>query len=245
MVPHLSRAALTLTLSLVLAVPAGAQDGFLFRAPALSVTLRATHAAPRAEGDVFDFMTGELTLDRGDFAAQGFGIDAAVSLHERFALVLGVTRVQATRTSDFRDWVGDDDLPIEQTTQLLQVPVTVSLRWYPLARGRSIATHAWIPARLVPYLQAGGGYQWYRLTQRGDFVDYETLAIFRDDLRSSGSGALAQVAGGLEYWVTPRVGVNAEGRYGWGSADLHRAFAEFDRIDLSGYQAALGLSFRF
>lgn len=232
-------------IALIAAIPVQAQDGFLFRPPTVAVTVRTMHVAPRADGELFDFLTGELTLDRGDFAAQGIGIDAAVRLHDRFALVVGVTRVQATRSSEFREWVGDDDLPIEQTTQLLQVPATLSLRWYPLRLGRSIASHAWIPSRVVPYLQAGGGMQWYRLTQRGDFVDHETLAIFEDELRSSGSGAVGQVSGGLDYWVTPRIGVSAEAGYGWGSADLHRAFADFQHIDLSGYQAGLGLSFRF
>lgn len=236
--------AASLAAPLATSSPAFAQDGFLFRAPTLSLTVRAVHSSPRAEGEVFTFMTDELTLERGDFAAAGFGVDAGIRVNDRFDVVLGVSRVQSAQRSEFRDYIGDDDLPIEQTTKLLRVPVTAAVRWYPLPRGRSLAAHAWIPARLTPYLQVGGGLQWYRLAQEGDFVDYESLAIFRDELRSSGTSAIGQVGGGLEYWVTSNVGLSVDGRYGWSSAGLEDSFRDFDSIDLSGYQAALGLAFR-
>jgi opacity protein-like surface antigen len=238
-------AAILLLLVLPAADPVAAQDGFLFRPPTFSLTVRATHGALRADGDVYDFMTDELTLERGDFAGQGFGIEAAIAAHERFALVLGVSRVQSVQRSEFREFIGEDDLPIEQTTKLLRVPATVGLRLYPLGRGRALSAHAWVPARITPYLQGGAGLQWYRLTQEGDFVDYETLNIFPDELRSSGSSVTAQVGGGADYWVTPRIALNADVRYGWGSADLDATFPGFSEIDLSGYQASIGLSFRF
>lgn len=244
------RPALAAAVLLLLVLPPGpgpvaAQDGFLFRPPTFSITVRATHGAMRARSDVYDFMTDELTLDRGDFAGQGFGIEAALAAHERFDVVLGVSRVQSAERSEFREWLDEDNLPIEQTTKLLRVPATMGLRFYPLGRGRALSTHAWIPARITPYLQGGAGLQWYRLTQEGDFVDYETLNIFHDELRSSGSSVTAQVGGGADYWVTPRIALNADVRYGWGSADLDATFPGFSEIDLSGYQASIGLSFRF
>lgn len=238
-------AAVLLLLVLAAPDPVAAQDGFLFRPPTFSLTVRATHGALRADGDVYDFMTDELTLERGDFAGQGFGLEAAIAAHERVDLVLAVSRVQSAQRSEFREYIGADDLPIEQTTKLLRVPATVGLRLYPLGRGRALSAHAWIPARITPYLQGGAGLQWYRLTQEGDFVDYETLNIFPDELRSSGSSVTAQVGGGADYWVTPRIALNADARYGWGSADLDATFPGFSEIDLSGYQASIGLSFRF
>jgi hypothetical protein len=225
--------------------PVAAQDGFLFRPPTFSLTVRATHGALRADGDVYDFMTDQLTLERGDFAGQGFGIEAAIAAHERVDLVLAVSRVQSAERSEFREFIGEDDLPIGQTTKLLRVPATMGLRLYPLGRGRALSMHAWVPARITPYLQGGAGLQWYRLTQEGDFVDYETLNIFHDELRSSGSSVTAQVGGGADYWVTPRIALNGDVRYGWGSADLDATFPGFSEIDLSGYQASIGLSFRF
>lgn len=238
--------ALSLLLPPLLAAPAAAQDGFLFRAPRVTLALRAAYSAPRANGEVYDFMTDELTLERGDFAGAGFGADLGFYVHDRFDLVLGVSRVQSVQRSESRDFIGEDDLPIEQTTKLLRVPATLSARFYPASRGRALGSHAWIPARLIPWLQAGGGMQWYRLTQEGDFVDYETLDIFADELRSSGSSLVAHAGAGLDYWVTPRVGVSAEGRYSWGTAELeNRVFQNFENIDLRGWQTSVGVAFRF
>jgi hypothetical protein len=237
--------ALSLLLPPLTAAPVVAQDGFLFRPPLVTLALRAAHSAPRANGEVFDFMTDELTLERGDFAAPGFGVDVGLFVHDRFDLVLGVSRVQSVQRSEFREYVGEDDLPIEQTTKLLRVPATLSARFYPLARGRNLASHAWIPARLVPWVQAGGGMQWYRLTQEGDFVDHETLDIFADELRASGSSLVAHAGAGLDYWVATRTGVSVEGGYSWGSAELDDSFQNFDDIDLRGFQASVGIVFRF
>jgi len=39
--------------------------------------------------------------------------------------------------------------------------------------------------------------------------------------------------------------ITGEGRYAWGKMDMDSDFVDFDGIDLGGFQATVGLKFRF
>lgn len=245
--------------AVTLLVPAGAhaQDGFLFGGPKAQLTLRAGPVLHRAGGDLFQFMTSELTLERGDFRAPSISGEIALVAHRRIDLVLGAgwSRVE-TRSASFDSSCegtvhectfvdAETELPIEQTTSLRLTPLTVSARFYPLARGRAISDLAWIPARTTPYIGGGAGLTFYRLHQSGEFVDSEDLAIFPAELESSGQGLTGHVFAGLDHWFSPKIGLNAEGRYTLGSATPGDDFQTWDSIDLSGLQLGLGLSLRW
>jgi hypothetical protein len=50
--------------------------------------------------------------------------------------------------------------------------------------------------------------------------------------------------GGLDVSITPLLALRGEARYVWAKAPLGRDFSGFNRIDLSGVQGTLGLTFR-
>jgi hypothetical protein len=231
-------------LLLPMAAPAQAQDGFLFGRPDVQLTLRTGPVMHRAHGDLFEFMTTELTLERGDFTAASFGGELGVSLHPRVDLSLGLGVAHARSRSEFRDWVTDDDLPIEQTTQLRTMPGSVSARFYPLSRGRAVSSLAWLPARTTPYVGGGLDMVWYRLEQFGDFVAPDA-SINAGSYTSSGSALGGHVRAGLDHWLTPRVGLNLDARYRYGSARPGDDFGGWNSLDLSGMQAGVGLSLRW
>jgi hypothetical protein len=224
--------------------PASAQDGYLFKPPAVTLSLRAGSSIPDASDAIHNFLTRELTLDRKDFIGFALGGDLAVRLNDRADLVLGVAHARTSADSEFRNWVGEDDLPILQTTSLSRTPLTVSMRFFPLQRGRSVGEHAWVPAGAAPYFGVGGGMVWYTLEQEGEFLDVATEEIFPDHFYSSDIGPLGQVFGGLEWWPATRLGLTLEARYSWGAAALSEDF-DFDRIDLRGAQLMAGISTRF
>jgi hypothetical protein len=222
-----------------------AGDGFLFRAPTVTLSLYGGLARPDAGSDVFAFTTEQLTLGRGDFNAPALGSELAVHLTPRVALTLGAAYAGRTSRSEFRDWVDGDDLPIEQNTEFARVPVTAGVKAYLTPPGRSIGQFAWVPARYAPYLGAGGGAMWYRFRQTGEFVDFETLDIFRDEIESSGWTPTAQGVAGLDLSLSPRLVLTGEARYLWARAPMGGGFEGFDPIDLSGLSATLGFSVRF
>jgi opacity protein-like surface antigen len=230
-------------------VPAGGATAqgtdFLFRRPSVTVGARIGYALPRAGSEVFDFTREQLTVDKSDFNALALGGELGVRVLERLDVALGVGFEKSSTRSEFRDWVDDDDLPIEQETRFTRVPVTVGVKAYLLERGRRISRLAWIPEKWAPYLGAGAGIVWYRFEQVGDFVDFDTLEIFFDEFDSEASSPLAYVAAGLDYSLGPRWLVNGEARYSLASAAMGRDFVGFDDIDLNGFRASVGVSVRF
>lgn len=224
---------------------ATAQSGYMFREPMATVSLRFGVGGPNANDDLFNFLTNELTLEKGDFRAFALGGDVAIRLASQFDVVLAVSMDNSSNRSEFRDWEDQDDQPIEQNTDVLRVPITLGAKYYLVPRGRRLSRHTWVPSSLTPYVTAGAGYMAYRVVQDGDFVDFETLDVFSSYFESAGGGATAYAGAGADYWFSSRVGLTADGRYAWASADLNRNFAEFDSIDLQGLQFTAGLAVRF
>ncbi|MGQ0639775.1 MAG: hypothetical protein ACT4P6_03245 [Gemmatimonadaceae bacterium] len=238
-----------LAAALVLAPQAEAQygqgNGFLFREPVGSFALRAGFAQAQAGSDIFSFVTDELTLGRSDFAGLSYAASLSVRLQPRLDLELGGSYSGSSARSEFRDFVDNNDLPIEQTTSLGRVPLSANAKFYLASRGRSIGRYAWIPTKFAPFIGAGGGAMWYRFKQVGDFINFETFDVFPDAFESSGWTPTANGFGGVDISLGPRFGFTAEGRYTWAKATLSSDFDGFERIDLSGYNGTLGFYVRF
>lgn len=230
------------------ASPAGAQDGhgFLFSAPRATMTLRGGMSNAAARGDLFDFATDTLTLDRKDFAGLALGADLTfTTAYPRLGVVVGAGYASASAPSEFVNWVDNNDQPIAQTTKFVRVPLTVGLRTYLVPPGETVGSLAWIPARVAPYLGAGVGATWYRFRQQGSFVDFATSDVFDDTFQTSGWGPTAYGAAGLDYSIGPRVALTGDVRYTYAKAGVGQDFSGFDRIDLSGLATTVGITFRF
>ncbi|HET9582007.1 MAG TPA: hypothetical protein VFP76_04255 [Gemmatimonadota bacterium] len=230
--------------------PALAQDGFLFHSPTLTLSGRGGYLRAAAGSDVYDFFVQQLTLERGDFSGAVVVGELAMTVHPRLDVVAGVGHASSTTPSESRTHEGTDGLPIAQTTTLRRTPVTASVKLYPLPRGRTVGSHAWIPARMTPFVGAGGGALHYDLEQSGEFVDIascdenDVCEIFASTLTSDGWTGTLHVMGGVDYWLTTRLGLSGEARYQWASAPLSSSFVGFEDIDLSGFQGTAGLSVR-
>lgn len=245
----------SIVLVAALALPATtrAQDtgkGFLFGTPIGSLTLSGGWAGARASSDLFAFTTRNLTVDRGDFSAPTFGADLAFRVHGRTQLVFSADATSMSKGSEFRDFIDNNDRPIEQTTSFRRVPLSVSVKQYLTTPGRSIGRLAWIPAQAAFYVGAGGGVQYYQFKQSGDFIVLDSTAtdyldVFNDEYVSKGWAPLGQALAGVDYTLTPRFALNVEGRYVWSSASLSRDFSGFQRLDLSGFTTTAGITVRF
>jgi opacity protein-like surface antigen len=234
---------------LLLLVPTttlAAQDAdFMFRRPVVTVSAYGGWAMPGEGGDVFDDIRDQLTVDRGAFNSATWGGEVAWRATERFDVAASLEYAKASTGSEYRDWVDSNDNPIEQTTELRRTPLTLSVKAYLLERGRTISRFAWVPARWSPYVGVGGGYVWYDYVQSGDFVDFDTLEIFTDELQSEGRAPTAHVLAGVEASLSEYFLIRGEYRYSWASAKPDsRYFVGYDAIDLGGGRATLGLVVR-
>jgi hypothetical protein len=243
------RTLLTALLSLaplpLLAQPAGAVgDGFSFRRPILSLSIRGGYDRPFAGSDVFDFTTTNLTLSKADFAAAGLQLEVGVRVGDRTEIVASGGTARRSVPSEFRNFIDNNDQPIEQTTRLQRTPYTLGVKYALTAPAEQIGKFAWIPSRITTWVGAGGGFMNYDFSQVGDFVDFQTLNVFRDDLTSSGTAPLAYGHVGIDLRLSTRTALTGDIRYTYARARLSDAFVNFNSIDLSGAAATIGLTFR-
>jgi opacity protein-like surface antigen len=223
----------------------GSGDGFRFQSPSGSWSLRGGFAMPSANSDLFSFTTSNLTVNRGDFSALELGADLSFTVSPRVDLVFDVSTSGMSKGSEFRNFVDNNQLPIQQTTSFQRIPLTVNARYYLSERGRQIGHYAWVPNRFVPYVGAGVGVMNYDFSQKGDFIDHTTLAVFPDAFHSSGWSSMGQILAGVEWSTSPGWALRTEARYLISSATPSNDFAGFHRIDLSGVTTSVGFFVRF
>jgi hypothetical protein len=239
---------LALVLLALSAAPAAAQPApdFLFGSPKGMIGFRSGWVFASADSDLFQFVQRTLTVDRQDFNAPAIGVDLEIALSPRASVVTGFDFSQASKDSEYRDFVDNQRLPITQTTRLRELNLSGSVKFALTPRGREISSRAWIPAAATPYVGAGGGVLRYQFLQFGDFVDVNTanLEIFTDTLRSQGWTPSAHVFAGVDVRVWRRMYVSGEARYLWSNATPSRDF-DFDSIDLAGLKATVGIHYLF
>jgi hypothetical protein len=249
-----SRLRLSLTfvlLGLVLGSPALASEAqerksdFLFGPPRGHVGVRGGWLFASAGSDVFEFFTSNLTVESGAFSAPSIGFDIGYRLHPNVDILFGVDFTQPSPTSEYRDFVEDNGLPILQETKLSAVPVSGSVKLYPASRGREISRYAFIPRAVVPFVGGGAGVMWYKLEQEGDFVDFRDLAIFSAYLESKGIGLSYHAFGGVDIHLHGRMFLSVEARYVWAEAELGTDFVGFAPIDLSGLRSTVAFNLFF
>jgi hypothetical protein len=224
--------------------PADSPDFFLQR-PQGSLGLRTGWLFARAGSDLFDFVENQLTIDEGDFDAPAFAVDLAIALTPRVEVVGGFEYSSAKTQSEYRAYVDNNGLPINQSTELSELNLTGSLRFPLVPRGREVSRFAWVPQRFAPYVGAGGGALRYEFEQIGDFVDFIDLDVFPDVFRSTGWTASAHVFGGADIQLYKRLYLSVEGRYLWAADELDSDFIDFDPIDLAGFRVTGGINVLF
>jgi hypothetical protein len=226
----------------------GDRPDFLFGRPRGSLGVRGSWLFARAGSDLFDFVEQNLTVDRKDFNMPAFAADLGIRVTPRIDAVFGVDASQRSIASEYRHLVDNNRRPITQDTRLREVNLGGSIRVAVTPRGRGISRFAWIPARVTPYVGAGGGALWYEFTQSGDFVDALAPApqpVFSDVFQSSGWTPSAHAFGGVDIKLWRTWHMTLDGRYLWAAAKLGPDYQGFDPIDLAGFRLSAGVNLLF
>ena len=232
----------------ILSAPAEPQDenpDFLFKAPKGSVSLRIGYRNPRASSDIYNFFYENLTVNETDFNSMNLGLNIAYAVHPRIDILAGFDYSKPNITSEYREFVEDNDSPITQKTILDTTPVTASVKFYLLPRGRSVSNFSYVTNKTRPYIGIGGGLIRHNLFQTGDFVDFNDLSIFTSEFISQSWGMETHAFGGMDIQLTRKVFVTIEGRYSWADTSLSDDFVGFNPIDLSGFATTIGIGVIF
>jgi len=222
-----------------------ARTDFLFGPPKGWVGFRVGGFAAHAGSDWYDFVTEQFTLDRDQFDAADFDLDLGIRVSPRLDVVAGWALTQLQTPSEYRDWVDNNRLPINQTTSLWTMNFTGSLKVALLERGRAVGQLAWVPRRVVPYAGAGGGAGYYNLRQEGDFVDFVDFSVFPATFTSHGWSPSGHVFGGVDVGLLRRLKLTVDGRYRWFSKTLDSDWVGFEPLDLSGFTLSVGVGIVF
>lgn len=225
--------------------PSRPAPDFLFGRPHGTIGVRGAWVFASANSDLFDFVQRHLTVDKKDFNGPLIGIDGSVIINPRIDVAFGAEFSQARKESEYRDYVDNRLLPINQETTLKERNIFASVRFSLVPRGRSVSRLAWIPRGLTPYVGAGAGALWYKFEQNGDFVDFVDLSVFKDYFSSSGYTPSAHVFGGTDLQLYRILFLTVEGRYVWANAKLGKDFVDFDPIDLAGFRLSTGIQLLF
>jgi len=224
---------------------APANPDFLLGRPRTALGVRGEWLFASAGSDIFDFVTEQLTLEKSSFNAPGFGMDVAFTITDRMDVVAGFDIAKSNSSSEYRDYIDNENLPIQQTTSLRQSTIFGSLKVSLFPRGRTISRYAWIPSAIVPYVGGGGGVINYDFQQDGDFVDFQDFSVFPESFRSHGWSPTVHVFGGADIQLYKRTFLSLEGRYQWASATLDNDFIDFKPMDLGGFRFGAGFHFMF
>ena len=145
---------LVLVVSLFAAAEARAQDSwpppspppltdfgtadFFFGRPKATVGVRGNWLFARAKSDWYSFVTDQLLVDKKDFNAPGIATDVGFAVSRRAEAVVGVEFNQAKKDSEYRNFVDNNRLPINQSTRLNVVHATGGIKYALVDRGRAI-----------------------------------------------------------------------------------------------------------
>ncbi len=240
--------AMVVAAALFAPVGARAQDGgtgYLFATPRNSFTIRTGYDVAMANSDLFSYSRSTFTLGKSDFSSPTIATELGVQLNPSLDAVLGLGYSRASAQSEYRDYLDNNNLPIQQSTDFTRIPLTVSLKAYLAPRGRTVGRYAWVPERVAPFVGAGVGTMWYSFRQGGDFIDYSTLNVNHDVLQTSGWAPMASVFAGSDFTITPGMALTTELRYSVAQGASGNDYVGFHRIDLSGMALTAGLTFRF
>lgn len=244
-VPVIVACVMALPLAAQVVPPPTREPDYVIGVPARRFAMRLGADQPLQASDIWSFSRAQYTLERGDMRAIPVALELGFSIGRRLELVLGAGTSRGSADTEYRDLVGTDDLPIRQSTALRRTPLLVGVRHDLVAAGRRIGTVAWLPARVVPWVGAGGGALVWSFRQRGEFVEAGGTDILEATFADRGVTPTVYGAAGVDIVLDGRTSLVVDARYSWARSALGGDFRGFDRIDLAGVALSAGLGIRF
>jgi hypothetical protein len=177
-----------------------------------------------------------LLFEIGDFSGANIGGEWLVGVGRYLEVGGGIGYYRRTVPSIYRTLTHPDGTEIFQELKLRVTPLTATVRFLPLGRGR-----------FEPYVGAGVGVFNWRYSETGEFVDPSDLSVFRESFVADGTDAGPVILGGLRYVADPWVG-GFEIRWQDAAGTLPTSGEnEFlgSRIDLGGFTTQFTVGIRF
>lgn len=218
----------------VLALPPSASADQLFGVQVGYFAVRGEDA--RVNGDVLNENRNFFAFRIPDFNNAAVNGEWLVGIGDYFEAGVGVGYYRRTVPSVYRDFVNDNGSEIRQDFKLRILPVTTTIRLFPISRLNGFQ----------PYVGGGLGIYNWRYSETGEFIDFTDFSIFRDSFVAEGTDVGPVAMLGARFRVAYQVMISGEFRYqgGDGRVGIENGFLA-DRIDLGGYTTLFGVHVGF
>jgi hypothetical protein len=220
-------------------------SGFRFDPPKVHFSIQVGADQTKAGNEIVQDVSNWMTLDPRDFHQAKIALEFGVRLSERTDIDFEMVFAGSSKSSEFRDWVDNEDLPIEQTTDFFKSTFGLNVKRYLRNRGERLSQFAWIPTGWAPFVGAGGGLAVYQFGQMGDFIDFQTSEVFGADLESRGHGAIGKVFAGMDFYLGAEWGLTTTWQYTWVTSPMNGDFQQFQPFDLGGLGGQFGVRLLF
>jgi Outer membrane protein beta-barrel domain len=197
----------------------------------------------RASGDVLNankcldvtFVCEPQLFDIDDFGSGTFGAEYIVGLGRFLEVSGGIGYQSGTAPAIYERFQDTDGSEIESDLKLKIVPITGIVRVIPTGRR----------APIQPYAGIGIAALRWHYSESGDFLDPNTLEIFRDQFKADGTEVAPVYLGGLRAPIGDNFLIGGEVRFVNAEGDLDPTEFQGDKIDLGGTTFLVNLTWRF
>jgi hypothetical protein len=190
----------------------------------------------RVDDDVLFRDLNDLVFEVKDFKGASVSGEWLFAAGDFLEAGVGVGFYKRTVPSVYRDFTNANGSEIEQNLGLRVVPVTASIRFLPIGRGKAVE----------PYVGVGiGAFNW-RYTETGEFVDTSDSSIFPARYIAKGWAAGPVVLGGIRIPFADVWDIGGEVQFQRATGDIDPGIGLLgDKIDLGGLHALVTMHVRF
>jgi hypothetical protein len=200
---------------------------------AQSLNFKAGLFLPTMNSDLWEDNLNNLAFRKQDMLAGYYGAEYEQFLGHYLSLSVEGGYYKKEFFSLYKDYTYQNDDPIYQNMSLEITSLEVGFKLYPLGHNE----------KFYPYIGAGGGMYYWKYEQWGDFVDFEENTIMQDQyLETSTYSPGVNVKAGFVLRPSRGLGISLEGRYQYVKGDLSQFFQGFEKFDLSGFSATVGMN---
>jgi hypothetical protein len=203
---------------------------------------------PRADSTLFDDINSLYTRGapfgpdtppgvlKEDWEGFYGGIEYNQKIADYAELAVSIDGYSKGLDTSYRDYVRENDAPIQQRLKLSVIPIGLSLRLGPTSRR----------TRIAPFVVVGVDAMVYRYEEYGDFVDFfdPDNPIIADSFLDESVAFGWHAGGGIRVGVGDDFAIVGEARYFWSRKDMGQDFTG-SRIDLGGLAVTGGFHIRF
>ena len=170
------------------------------------------------------------------FNSASIGAEWLVEMGDYIEAGVGVGFSQRTVLSVYSDFVNEDGSEIPQDFKLRVTPFTATARFFPFGLSSSVQ----------PYGGIGIGLFNWRYAEMGEFIDFDTFDVFRDQFVAKGSDVGRLFVVGLRSRMGDRYTIGVEFRYhdASGVVGIDQGFLD-ERIDLGGLTTSFTFNVSF